>query len=343
MGLGLAHIQVGDLTPLVDATINFVQSAALVITNLVTLYGIVRKVIRALKAPARRPQCASIGNQSMDWAGIVAIGLYAVSCIGVFVGRNWIKARIERSVQHGFDAELEAIRADLRKAEETFKSDLRLREQELSALRDGVLSGRAQRQAALDKRRMEAVERVWQAVGHLGRYKTLSGFMNVLDYDKLSQAATSNPVLRTMFKDMAGEPSAIDSPEISVQSEQPFISELAWAYFTAYRAILFNAFSRAKLLELGVEEPLKLLKEGYVEGLIKVAVPHWSDYVDNRGKFGFHILLDHLEDYLLTELRKMLEGADVDQAGLQRAAQIMEASKQVIAEAKEQTAQSSAE
>ena len=94
----------------------------------------------------------------MDWAAWLSIGLYVFSAIGVFVARNWIKAGIEKSVQHGFDAKIETLRTELRKSEETFKSDLRSKESQISALRDGVLSGRAQRQALLDKRRLEAVE-----------------------------------------------------------------------------------------------------------------------------------------------------------------------------------------
>jgi hypothetical protein len=46
------------------------------------------------------------------------------------------------------------------KSEDAFKSELRSKEAEIAALRDGILSGRMQRQALLDKRPMEAVEKV---------------------------------------------------------------------------------------------------------------------------------------------------------------------------------------
>jgi hypothetical protein len=107
----------------------------------------------------------------MDWAAWIAIGLHGVSALCLFIARNWIKASIERSVQHGFDAKLETLRTELRKNEEGFKSDLRSKETEISALRDGVLSGRAQRQALLDKRRLDAVECVWASVIALAPFK----------------------------------------------------------------------------------------------------------------------------------------------------------------------------
>jgi hypothetical protein len=97
----------------------------------------------------------------MTWEFWLLIGVDAVFGIAIFAGRNWLKATIEHSVQHHFDKEIEELRTELRKSEETFKSELRLKETEIGALRDGILSGRTQRQAFLDRRRLDAVERLW--------------------------------------------------------------------------------------------------------------------------------------------------------------------------------------
>jgi hypothetical protein len=53
-----------------------------------------------------------------------------------------------------------SVVAELHKSDDAFKSELRSKEAEIAALRDGILSRRMQRQALLDKRRMEAVEKV---------------------------------------------------------------------------------------------------------------------------------------------------------------------------------------
>ena len=100
----------------------------------------------------------------MGWGFWLLLAIDAVIGIGIFAGRNWLKASKERSVQHRFDARLEELRADLRKSEEGLKSELRLKEGQITALRDGVLSGRAHRQALLDKRRLEAVDRLEDAL-----------------------------------------------------------------------------------------------------------------------------------------------------------------------------------
>jgi hypothetical protein len=78
----------------------------------------------------------------MDWVTIAALSIYGILLIAHFVFTRWTEKRI----QYGFDAKIENLRAELR-----------TKEAEISALREGVLSGRANRQALLDKRRLEAV------------------------------------------------------------------------------------------------------------------------------------------------------------------------------------------
>ena len=68
----------------------------------------------------------------MEWAAWIPT---AVLAILLFIARHKIKAEIEKSVQHKFDAKVETLRADLRKSEEEFKSELRLKETEISTLR----------------------------------------------------------------------------------------------------------------------------------------------------------------------------------------------------------------
>src|SRR5690348_12086054 len=112
-----------------------------------------------------------------DWPGVVSIVLWVLASVGVFVARHWIVAQISKGVQHNFDRQIEELRAELRRNEERFKSDLRDKEGEIAALRNTVLSGSVSRQTLLDKRRFEAVEKVWTAVNDMAPLKGLAGFM----------------------------------------------------------------------------------------------------------------------------------------------------------------------
>src|SRR3546814_19392639 len=81
-----------------------------------------------------------IANEIVQWLVMAAIP------VALFAERHWLQKRIESGVQHKFDKRLEVVRAELRAGEEALKSELRAREAQLAALRDGVLSGRLHRQ-----------------------------------------------------------------------------------------------------------------------------------------------------------------------------------------------------
>ena len=270
----------------------------------------------------------------MGWGFWLLLAIDAVIGIGIFAGRNWLKTSIERSVQHRFDARLEELRADLRKSEEGLKSELRLKEGQITALRDGVLSGRAQRQALLDKRRLEAVDRLWAAFMALAPFAGVSKFMSVLDFDVVAHDAPLNSNMRKLFHTIAGDhdEKMKQLSENVAKSEQLFISPLAWAYFYAYQSVVLSAYMRAKALEIGLENPAKLFKDEHVKNLLKEVLPHYSEYIDKFGSFGFHDLLEELEKRLFAELQKTLRGEEEDQASLERAAKIMELAHKVAAD-----------
>jgi hypothetical protein len=90
-----------------------------------------------------------------DLLSILSICISVGIPIAIFIARNWLVAWISNSVQHRFNVEIEKLRAELRKNEERFKSDLREKEAEISTLRNSVLSGSTSRQALLDKRRFK--------------------------------------------------------------------------------------------------------------------------------------------------------------------------------------------
>jgi hypothetical protein len=79
----------------------------------------------------------------VDLSAWVPTFISLVMAVAAFAGRNLIQASIEQSVQHKYDAKIEGLRSELRNSEETFKSELRSKEAEISLLREGVLSGRA--------------------------------------------------------------------------------------------------------------------------------------------------------------------------------------------------------
>jgi hypothetical protein len=213
-----------------------------------------------------------------------------------------------------------------------------LKEAELTALRDGILTGRAQRQSLLDKRRLDAVERVWSAINELAPFKGVSALMASINFEAAAKETPRDPKLRQFFEMI----SRTQVPDLAnfkhtARDEQPFVSPLAWAYFSAYQTIVLSSYMRAKVLELGIENPGRLLNIDHVKGVLKAALPHQSEFIDKYDPVAYHYLLDELEKSLLGELQKMLRGEDQDEAGIAHAARIMEMVKKATEEKKHGT------
>lgn len=261
----------------------------------------------------------------MDWLGLISLVISLALSAGIWFGKNWMAARIQRSVQHTFDEKIENLRSELRE-----------REAEIAALRSGALSGLAQRRALLDKRRIEAVDRFWAAFVALAPYRAAVIYTSIMKIDAIATEIGRNEKLQAFFKMMEKTYPELPKNANPAKLEQPYLSPLAWAYFSAYQTAMVSAYAVIKFLALG-ESPAKLLKLEGPRDLLKVTLPDWSDYIDKWG-MNEH-LLDELEKRLLAELNRMLEGADIDEASLALAAKINEQVKDVTAQRDEQEAQ----
>ena len=245
----------------------------------------------------------------------------------LFIGRNWIKAWIEKGVQHRFDVRLEEVKAKVRDSETRLKSELSQREGEIASLRNIVLNGSAGRRALLDKRQFDAVEKVWTAVNDLGRLKALSANMAVLNIEAISKQ-NSNPKIQE-FLTMLGK----NSPDISEMkdvalNEKPFLPELAWAYFSTIRKILIGNLFLFQVLRTGMENPMHLLNRESIGSSLKATLPERSEWIESHAPEQYYYLLEELEDKLLGELRKVLDGTEADQAAVKQAKLISGALRQ---------------
>jgi hypothetical protein len=257
---------------------------------------------------------------------LLALLISVSTPIGIFVARNWFKARIEKGVQHHFDVQIEDVRAELRKSEERFKSELRDKEAEIATLRNTVLAGSASRQALLDKRRFEAVEKVWTAVNDLAQLKYISSTMAILNFKAIAKRSTDPKMQQFLSLIGAGAPE-LDKIKNVARDERPFLPELAWAYFNAYTTILYASLARYKVLSAGVDEPEKYLSFEALQKILKAALPHQTNWIDENEPGAYHYLLDEIENNILAELRKILEGKEADQVAAARAKEIMGAVK----------------
>jgi hypothetical protein len=259
-----------------------------------------------------------------DWLpALISSGTVAVLASAVvYVGRDIVKAGIEKRIQHKFDQQIETVRTNLRQTEEQFKSDLRAKEVEISALRNGALTALTTRQTSLDKRRLEAAERIWSSVAT----------MSVIKIDAMAKLAAREPTIQQMFQVLGKGYDLNNRPNDPAKYERPFVTDAVWALWSAYQLAVLYPVAQMKLVELGLDNPREAMNEENAKKVMKAALPHLAAYIDQHGPVAFYYLLEELELKLIAALREMLEGAEVDQATVAQSASIMKAIDAVVGE-----------
>jgi hypothetical protein len=274
-----------------------------------------------------------------DWQFWLLLLLYLAIPVVIFIGRNWIKARIEGSVRAEFEAKLETLRSDLRRSEEELKSELRSKEAQITALTDGILSGRTQRQALVDKRRLEAIDGLWAAFNALASFTMVSRFMTSINFDVAAKEVHQYPNAQQLFRIIAGDDQTANLEKLGQhpgKREQPFVTSLAWAYYSAYQNVVMGAYMRAKTLEIGLQNADRFFTDEPTKNILKAALPDYSQFIDEHGFSGFHFLLEDLEKHLIAELQKMMRGDEQDEASVEQATRIMEMVEKASAQQAEQ-------
>jgi hypothetical protein len=212
----------------------------------------------------------------------------------------------------------------LRESEERLKSDLRTKEAEISTLRDGIISGRAHRQAAIDRRRLEAVERIWRRVSTtLVPYKSAVLWMKIFNLNAVAKMTPKDDGFRKVFEIVSTHIPEDDTKVNDVSAERIFISPLAWAYFSAYQAIMYVSYAQVRVLAAGIKVTSDFFDFKEVDRVLKAALPHHASYIDQHSSATYQYLLDELEESIIKELTTMLEGHQYDQAEIQHSKEIM--------------------
>jgi hypothetical protein len=128
-----------------------------------------------------------------------SIGTTSALLLALWLGRNLIKTRLVKSVEHEFNTKLESLRSEFRRREEELRADLRSKEADITALRNGAMTAMASRQMALDQRRLQAVDQLWSAISALLPAKGISSAVVILNFEGIAKEAARNEQFREML------------------------------------------------------------------------------------------------------------------------------------------------
>lgn len=242
----------------------------------------------------------------------------------VWFFRKWITARLTSSIQHEFDSKLVLLRAELRESEEKFKAQIREKEGEIAALRNGALSALTSRHAALDKRRLEAFDELWGAFVTLGPALGLAVNMEFFEVELVAERAESEPKIQQLFKELGSEFDIKALDRSAANKARPHVSPMTWAVYSTIYAVAMNGYIQWMVLKGGLGRSV-LPNADAISKLIVSILPEYEERLKNHGPSVYQNILQSLEERLLEELQKMMTGGENDKANLEQASEIIKA------------------
>ena len=254
---------------------------------------------------------------------LTTTALFGAAC---WMGRSLIATRLTKSVEHEFNEKLEHLRSEQRQSEELLRAELRSREGEISALRSTALTALTNRHVGLDTRKLEAVDQLWSAMTALVPARNLAGLIGGLRYEEAQKAAQLDLKFRQTMEAMIVGFNISKIDVSGAMKARPFVSPMAWAIYNAYRVITVQAAMRAQALKAGATNDF--IDNQKVQQIILVALPEYSNFIQQHGASAAHLLLDSLEDKLLMEFNQMLSSKESSAASIEQAAQILKLSSE---------------
>lgn len=270
----------------------------------------------------------------MEWIpALTSTGIFAVV---VWFGRNLITARLANAVRHEYDVKIEKLRSDLAASQKIIDAEARLRESQTEALRGGALSGLANRKSELFRKRLHAIDQLWGTLLTLGQGKVIAVSMGSIKFEEALKYSKEDQSARDFFKVMGAnfDPKSINT--IEATKVRPCLSKLVWALFSAYVSVIGMAVLRMMTLQSGLGKDFT--NEKSMIKLIETSLPHQKKFVEEHGLDSIYFLLDELEEKILQEIERMLQGEVDDKESVERAVAIMNIVGKVEKENRENSA-----
>lgn len=266
---------------------------------------------------------------STPWPQIFAF--HVIFLFGIWLARTWITIRLTSAVQSEYDVKLEEVRGQIRKNEEVFKAHINSQEAQIQSLRAAALSNLSHRQDLIFEKQVNAIAVVWEEILAMSPGKVIAQGLAAINFADTMKAVVRNPELRVPFQVM-GQNINADEFNKGANRVRPFLSLLAWAYFTAYQAIIFHAILKLHMLQHGIDN-MEIIDEKKVLRLVQLALPNSAEILQTYGVDSAHHFLEELEQRLLMAFNSMLDGQELDKATVAKAHNIVELASEVRSQA----------
>lgn len=251
----------------------------------------------------------------MEWFLKWALQPGAASVVALAVlyfFRDQLSAYLLKRTNFGWDKKLEEL-----------KSELESNRNEIATLRAQPLNAQTNRQANIDRRKLEAIDQLWSAVKSLHQLKSLVAFTAVLKWPQVAEIASKDKKVQEMFGALVPAGAAEKLPDHDGHAARPYVTPLAWALFEAYNMVIVYSYSQMAILRFGAPPEAISPPESLIP-IITASLPEWEEQIQTSGHAYFPTVVVELEKRIIQELQRMLEGEDDDTAATKRAFRIQD-------------------
>ena len=264
----------------------------------------------------------------MIWDIVLRVlgGMGVIALLGSVIALA-VKVLVEKGIQHKFDEALERIKSSLRLEEEKLKSTVAAEQARINSLQQLVLSGVSTRNQALDKRRLEAIERLWKGIVDMLPLRSIALATQSLRLDRIIDEAAKKDSSGARMREFAGMMLQIAGADkythdSNLDLERLYVPAVLWANFSAYRQILSAPFVRLMLAKSGLDATLLKDDKETLE-LLKSLLPHTATYVDTWGISAISPLVDQLTTTIVVAFQDALTNPEGDALSLKTANSLM--------------------
>ena len=256
-------------------------------------------------------------------AGISVVGLCGTAIVFI------VKAIVEKGIQHKFNESLERMKSDLRQEEEKVRAAAAADRDRINSLQQLLLSGVSSRNQVVDKRRLEAIERLWKGIVDMQPLCAVALGTQSFRLERIVEEASksdSSGAKMKKFAELMLQMSGADkySHDSSLDLERLYVPAVLWAKFNAYRQVISAPYVRLLLAKGGIDA--KLLKgDEDTLNLLKSLLPHAALYVDTWGISAIAPLVEQLTAAMVRALQEALTNPEGDEQSLKTATTLMTA------------------
>ena len=243
---------------------------------------------------------------------IPSISVIVVSVL-LFISKSFIIEFLKNAIKYDYDEKIENLKAEI-------KSN----ELDILALRSGALNSVVDRQKVLFSKQILAVEKLWTNVILLMPAKNASMLMQSFDYHEWAKKSEDDIEIRKIFKVLGNTTLEFEKiKNINALDTRPFVTEILWAYYWSYQSILIHDLMKIELIKIGTHLD-KIDNTKYLQKLLVTALPEYKEEIENDQATSYYHFLELLENKILYEIRKILDGTESDKDHIEKAKRILD-------------------